>query len=174
MTGQSAGGAVSPGAAVVARLAALGIVLPAVAAPVAAYVPAVRSGRMAYTSGQLPSREGVLLATGLVGDAAGCVTPEEATECARQCAINALAALVGVTIGGTLDEIVRVVKVTGYVASAPGFTGQPAVIDGCSRLLVDVFGDAGRHARSAVGAAALPLNAPVEIDLLVELRDSNE
>lgn len=157
-----------PDAQVGGRLASLGIVLPPAPAPVASYVPAVRSGQLAYTSGQLPLRQGVLAATGLVGDTAGYVTAAEATECARLCAINALAALTAVA---ALDDIVRIVKVTGYVASGPGFTGQPAVLDGCSRLLVDVFGDAGRHARSAVGVAALPLNAPVEVDLLVELRD---
>ena len=160
-----------PDSQIAERLASLGVVLPPAPAPVAAYVPAVRSGRMAYTSGQLPFRQGVLAATGLVGDATGYVTAEDASECARLCAINALAALTTVTTGGVLDEVVRIVKVTGYVASAPGFTGQPAVIDGCSRLLVELFGEAGRHARSAVGVAALPLNAPVEIDLLVELRD---
>lgn len=154
-----------------ARLRAAGITLPPATAPVAAYVPALRSGRMAYTSGQLPFRGGVLAATGTVGDSAGTVTPTQATECARLCAINALAALDSVAM---LDRVVQIVKVTGYVASAAGFTGQPAVIDGCSRLLLELFGEAGRHARSAVGVASLPLNAPVEVDLVVELRDPNE
>lgn len=162
----------SPGSKVAVRLASLGIVLPPAPSPVAVYVSAARSGRMAYTSGQLPFRQGVLAATGLVGDAAGCVSAQEANQCARVCTINALAALTTLTTDGTLDEVVRVVKVTGYVASAPGFFGQPAVIDGCSRLLVELFGDAGKHARSAVGVASLPLNAPVEIDLVVEMRDS--
>ncbi|GAA1338992.1 RidA family protein [Saccharothrix algeriensis] len=145
------------------RLAELGVELPAVAAPVAAYVPAVRSGSLVYTSGQLPFVGGALAATGKVG---ADVSPEEAKAHARTCALNALAAveaLVGV------DAIVRVVKVTGYVASADGFTGQPAVLNGASELLGEVFGEAGRHARAAVGVAELPLGAPVEVDLVVEI-----
>ncbi|CAL9655079.1 hypothetical protein SUDANB95_06726 [Actinosynnema sp. ALI-1.44] len=146
-----------------ARLAELGVELPPVAAPVAAYVPAVRSGNHVYTSGQLPFVSGSLAATGKVG---GDVSPEEGKAHARTCALNALAAiddLVG------LDEVVRVVKLTGYVASAEGFTGQPAVVNGASELLGEVFGDAGRHARAAVGVAELPLGAPVEVDLIVEI-----
>ncbi|RKT52103.1 RidA family protein [Saccharothrix australiensis] len=145
------------------RLAELGVELPAVAAPVAAYVPAVRSGSLVYTSGQLPFVSGSLAATGKVG---GDVSPEEAKAHARTCALNALAAidaLVGV------DAVVRVVKLTGYVASAEGFTGQPAVVNGASELLGEVFGEAGRHARAAVGVAELPLGAPVEVDLIVEI-----
>ncbi len=147
-----------------ARLAELGIRLPAVAAPVAAYVPAVRSGQMVYTSGQLPFVDGGLRRTGKVG---GSVDAEDAAHDAKLCALNALAAideLVG------LDEVARVVRVVGYVASAEGFTGQPRVVNGASELLGRVFGEAGRHARSAIGVAELPLGAPVEVELTVELR----
>lgn len=147
-----------------ARLDELGITLPAVAAPLAAYVPAVRSGAQVFTSGQLPFVDGVLVATGKVGAE---VSAEQAAELARTCALNALAAvhsLVG------LDTVVRVVKVVGFVASAPGFTGQPGVVNGASELLGEVFGEAGVHARSAVGVAELPLGAPVEVELLVEVR----
>jgi len=149
-----------------ARLESLGITLPAVAAPVAAYVPAVQSGSYVYTSGQLPFVEGKLAAAGKVGDA---VSAEQAKDLARSCALNALAAiheLVGI------DSVVRVVKVVGFVASGPGFTGQPAVVNGASELLGEVFGDAGVHARSAVGVAELPMGAPVEVELIVELRSS--
>jgi enamine deaminase RidA (YjgF/YER057c/UK114 family) len=145
------------------RLAELGIELPKVAAPVAAYVPAVRSGDLVFTSGQLPTVAGELLARGLVGTA---VDPDQAKELARTCALNALAAVDSV-VG--LDAVVRVVKVVGFVASAPGFTGQPGVVNGASELLGDVFGDAGQHARSAVGVAVLPLDAPVEVELVVEV-----
>ncbi|MGI8612404.1 MAG: RidA family protein [Nocardioidaceae bacterium] len=146
------------------RLDALGLSVPDVVPPVAAYVPAVRTGSYVYTSGQLPMRAGSLLATGKVG--AG-VDVETATECARQCALNALAAVRAEV--GELAAVTRVVKVVVYVASAPDFTGQPGVANGASSLLGDVFGDAGRHARSAVGVAALPLDAPVEVELLVEV-----
>ncbi|MFD1151314.1 RidA family protein [Saccharothrix hoggarensis] len=146
-----------------ARLAELGVELPPVAAPVAAYVPAVRSGQLVFTSGQLPFVGGALAATGKVG---GDVSPEEAKDHARTCALNALAA-VDALVG--LDSVVRVVKLTGFVASAEGFTGQPVVINGASELLGEVFGDAGRHARAAVGVAELPLGAPVEVDLIVEI-----
>jgi enamine deaminase RidA (YjgF/YER057c/UK114 family) len=145
-----------------ARLGALGITLPAVAAPVAAYVPAVRSGAHVYTSGQLPFVNGALAATGKVGTE---VSAEQAKDLARSCALNALAAihaLVGI------DAVVRVVKVVGFVASAEGFTGQPGVLNGASELLGEIFGDAGAHARSAVGVAELPMNAPVEVELIVE------
>jgi enamine deaminase RidA (YjgF/YER057c/UK114 family) len=145
------------------RLAELGIELPPVAAPVACYVPAVRSGQHVYTSGQLPMVAGKLLATGKVGVE---VTAEEAVGYARTCALNALAAihaLVGI------DNVRRVVKVVGFVASSPDFTGQPTVVNGASNFLGEVFGDAGAHARSAVGVAVLPLDAPVEIELLVEV-----
>ena len=147
------------------RLAELGITLPPVAAPVAAYVPAVRSGAWVFTSGQLPFVDGALPATGLVGPPPH-LGAEQSADLARTCALNALAAvddLVGI------DAVVRVVKVVGFVASAPGFTGQPAVINGASTLLGEVFGDAGVHARSAVGVAALPLGAPVEVELIVEV-----
>jgi enamine deaminase RidA (YjgF/YER057c/UK114 family) len=146
-----------------AKLAALGLALPKVAPPVAAYVPAIRSGNYVYVSGQLPMVDGALLATGKVG---ADVSPEDAKELAARCALNALAAideLVG------LGSVVQVVKLTGFVASAVGFTGQPAVINGASELFGEVFGDAGRHARSAVGVAELPLGAPVEVDVVVEV-----
>jgi enamine deaminase RidA (YjgF/YER057c/UK114 family) len=148
---------------VIERLAELGIRLPPVAAPLAAYVPARRTGNLVFTSGQLPTVDGTLVATGKVGDA---VSAEAAAGLARVAALNGLAAvheLVG------LDFVIAVVKVVGYVASAPGFTGQPAVVNGASELLGEVFRDAGVHARSAVGVAALPLDAPVEIELIVEI-----
>lgn len=145
------------------RLAELGIELPEVAAPVAAYVPAVRTGPLVHTSGQLPFVSGSLAATGKVGAE---LSPEEAKRHARTCALNALAA-VHALVG--IDSVVRVVKVVGFVASAEGFTGQPAVVNGASELLGEVFGDAGQHARSAVGVAELPLSAPVEVELVVEI-----
>ena len=144
-------------------LAALGLMLPPVAAPVAAYVPAVRTGSLVYTSGQLPVVDGQLLATGTVGVQ---VELEEAYACARVCALNALAAI-DALVG--LDSVVRVVKVVGFVASGHGFTDQPKVVNGASELLGQVFGDAGAHARSAVGVAALPMDAPVEVELVVEV-----
>lgn len=147
-----------------ARLDELGLELPSVVPPVAAYVPAVRSGNLVFTSGQLPVVEGALPAVGKVG---ALVTPEHAKELARTCALNALAA-VDALVG--LESVVRVVKVVGFVASAPDFTGQPGVVNGASELLGDVFGEAGQHARSAVGVAALPLDAPVEVELVVEVR----
>ena len=147
-----------------ARLAELDLELPTVVPPVAVYVPAVRSGDLVFTSGQLPMVEGSLPAVGKVG---ALVTPEQAKELARTCALNALAAIEAL-VG--LDSVVRVVKVVGFVASTPDFTGQPAVVNGASELLGDVFGDAGQHARSAVGVAALPLDAPVEVELVVEVR----
>lgn len=149
------------------RLAELGIELPPVAAPVAAYVPAVRSGNLVWTSGQLPMVAGALPATGRVGHGEGLVDPETAAGLARVAALNALAAIA--ELAGSLDRVRRVVKVTGFVASDPGFTGQPGVVNGASELLGQVFGEAGVHARSAVGVAALPLGAPVEIELVVEL-----
>jgi len=148
------------------RLAALGLTLPAVTLPLAAYVPAVRSGSLVYTAGQLPVVEGQLLATGKVGAEVGA---HEAAALARTCALNALAAVVSVT--GSLSAIRRIVKVTGFVASAPDFTGQPQVVNGASELLLEVFGESGRHARSAVGTAVLPLDAPVEIELIAEVSD---
>lgn len=147
------------------RLAELGLQLPAVATPVAAYVPAVRVGDLVYSSGQLPSVAGELVATGKVGAA---VSAEEAADCARVAVLNALAA-VSEQAGG-LDEIERVVRVVIFVASAPEFTGQPAVGNGASTVLGEIFGDAGRHARSAVGVAVLPLDAPVEVELVVQVR----
>ncbi|MCR6688933.1 RidA family protein [Cellulomonas sp.] len=156
-----------------ARLADLGLSLPPVALPVAAYVPAVRTGAYVHTSGQLPLVEGRLVATGKVG---ADVTPEDAQGLARIAALNALAAVAAVVErdGGpagaaALDRIVRVVKVVGFVASDPAFTGQPAVVNGASLLLHDVLGEAGVHARSAVGVAVLPLDAPVEVEVVVEL-----
>jgi len=145
------------------RLAELGITLPAVVAPVAAYIPAVVSGNLVFTSGQLPMVEGVLPATGKLGAA---VSAEEGKELARQCALNALAAVESVI--GSLDRITRIVKVVGFVASDPSFTGQPGVINGASDVLGEIFGDAGVHARSAVGVAVLPLDSPVEVELIVE------
>jgi enamine deaminase RidA (YjgF/YER057c/UK114 family) len=146
-----------------ARLAELGIELPEVAKPLAAYVPAVRSGNLVYTSGQLPMQAGKLAATGKIG---ADVTPEQGKELARICALNALAA-VDSLVG--LDEITQVVKVVGFVASAPGFNGQPGVINGASHLLAEVFVDRGTHARSAVGVSELPLDSPVEVELVVEV-----
>lgn len=142
------------------RLAELGLSLPPVPAPAGAYLPALRHGDLIYTSGQLPLVDGVLAYTGLVGAE---VSVEQAQECARLCALNALAA-VGSLI--PLARLTRIVKMTGFVASAPGFTQQPAVINGASELLAEVFGDAGRHARSAVGVAALPAGTPVEVELV--------
>jgi enamine deaminase RidA (YjgF/YER057c/UK114 family) len=145
------------------RFAELGITLPAVPAPAGAYVPAVRAGDLVFTAGQVPFVDGKIAATGKVGRE---ISPEEAKEHARTCALNALAAvdsLVGI------DSVVRVVKVVGFVASAEGFTGQPGVINGASELLGEVFGDKGQHARSAVGVAELPLGVPVEVELVVEV-----
>jgi len=146
------------------RLASNGLTLPEVAVPVAAYVPAVKTGNYVFTSGQLPSIAGELIAAGLVGSD---VDPETAADCAKQCALNALAAIKSVI--GDLDKVVRVVKVVGFVAAAPGFTAIPPVINGASNLFALAFGDAGTHARSAVGVAALPLNAPVEVEVIVEI-----
>ena len=146
------------------RLAALGLTIPEVTPPVAAYVPAVRTGSYVYTSGQLPMRDGELMHTGKVGSE---VSPDEANECARQCALNALAAVRSQV--GDLSAVTRVVKVVGFVASAPGFTAQPQVVNGASELLGQAFGDAGQHARSAVGVPVLPLDAPVEVELIVEV-----
>jgi enamine deaminase RidA (YjgF/YER057c/UK114 family) len=144
------------------RLAELGLTLPTVAAPVAAYVPAVVHGNLVYTSGQLPFVDGALPATGKVG---GSVSAEDAQSYAATSALNALAAVESVI--GSLDRVTQVVKVTGFVASDPSFTGQPGVINGASTLLGEIFGDSGIHARSAVGVAVLPLDAPVEVELVV-------
>jgi enamine deaminase RidA (YjgF/YER057c/UK114 family) len=146
-----------------AKLTELGIELPPVVAPLAAYVPAVRTGNLVYTAGQLPIEGGELLRTGKVGAE---VSAEDAKALARVCALNALAAvnsLVGV------DQVVKIVKVVGFVASAPGFDGQPGVINGASELFGEVFGDAGAHARSAVGVSELPRNAPVEVEIIAEI-----
>ncbi|MGO1173087.1 MAG: RidA family protein [Actinomycetaceae bacterium] len=147
-----------------ARLVQLGVELPPVATPVAAYVPAVRTGNLVQTSGQLPVVAGEPTHTGLVGAE---VTPEDAYAAARTATLNALAAVRSVT--GSLDAVTRVVKVTGYVASAPGFTGQPQVVNGASELIGEIFGEVGRHARAAVGVAVLPLGVPVEVEVLVEV-----
>jgi enamine deaminase RidA (YjgF/YER057c/UK114 family) len=152
--------------AVEERLAELGLALPEVVAPVAAYVPAVVSGDYVYTSGQLPMVSGELPAKGKVGSGADAVSADTAKDLAATCALNALAAVKGVI--GDLDRITRIVKVVGFVASEPDFTGQPAVINGASELLGKVFGDAGSHARSAVGVAVLPLDSPVEVELIAE------
>jgi len=146
------------------RLEELGLAVPEVAAPVASYVPAVRSGNHIFTSGQLPIREGTLLTTGKVGAQ---VSVEEAVACARQCALNAIAAVRAEV--GDLSRVVRVVKVVAFVASTPEFSGQPGVANGASELLGTVFGDAGQHARSAVGVTVLPLDAPVEVEMTVEV-----
>ena len=145
------------------RLAELGVTLPEVAKPLAAYVPAVRTGDLVYTSGQLPLEGGKPSHSGKVGAE---VTPEEAKAAARTCALNALAA-VHALVG--IDSIVRIVKVVGFVASATGFSGQPGVVNGASEFLGEVFGEAGAHARSAVGVAELPLGVPVEVELIVEV-----
>jgi enamine deaminase RidA (YjgF/YER057c/UK114 family) len=147
------------------RLAELGITVPDVVPPVAAYVPAVQTGIHVYTAGQLPLRDGALIATGKVG---GEVTPELAMECAQQCALNAIAAVRSII--GDLTRVSRVVKVVAFVASTPDFTGQPGVANGASEFIGTVFGDAGKHARSAVGVPVLPLDAPVEVEMLVEVR----
>ncbi|MDI2099257.1 RidA family protein [Ruicaihuangia caeni] len=145
------------------RMRELGLELPAVVTPLAAYVPAVVSGHLVFTAGQLPMRDGALMATGKVGAE---VTPEVANECARVAALNALAAVHAAI--GSLDRITRIVKVVGFVASVPTFTGQPGVINGASELLGEIFGEVGKHARSAVGVPVLPLDAPVEVELVVE------
>lgn len=154
--------------AIEARLAELGLSLPEVAAPVAAYVPAMVSGAHVYTAGQLPFIEGKLPATGKVSaeGVEGTVSPERAKELAATSIVNALAAVKSVI--GNLDRVTRIVKVVGFVASTPDFTGQPAVINGASELLGEIFGEKGQHARSAVGVAVLPLDAPVEVELIAE------
>ena len=146
-----------------AKLAELGITLPAVAAPVAAYVPAMTSGNLLFTAGQLPFVDGTLLATGKVGAE---VSATKGAELARVCALNALAAAHSVL--GSLDKVTRVVKVNGCVASAPDFIGQPQVLNGASEVLAEIFGDKGLHARAAVGVAVLPLDSPVEVELILE------
>jgi enamine deaminase RidA (YjgF/YER057c/UK114 family) len=157
--------AADPAAGPHARLAELGLALPGVSAPRGSYVPALRSGNLVFVSGQIPLADGALIQTGKVG---ADVTPEQAADLARQCALAGLAAVDAVA---GLDRVVRIVKVTGYVASAAGFTGQPGVINGASDLLTAVFGAAGRHARAAIGVAELPLGAPVEVELIAEVAD---
>lgn len=147
-----------------ARLAALGLELPSVAKPLAAYVPATLVGDQVWTSGQLPMRAGALLASGKLGAE---VTPEEGVACAQQCALNALAA--AASLVGGVDAIRRVLKLVVFVASDPSFTGQPAIANGASELMQAVFGDEGSHVRSAFGVAVLPLDAPVELELVVEV-----
>jgi enamine deaminase RidA (YjgF/YER057c/UK114 family) len=146
------------------RLVELGITVPEVVPPVAAYVPAVRTGNLIYTSGQLPARNGEMIAVGKLGDA---VSEEVGYECARQCALNALAAIKAEI--GSLDNVKRIVKAVVFVASTPDFTGQPRVANGASEFLGEVFGEAGKHARSAVGVPVLPLDVPVEVELIVEV-----
>ena len=147
------------------RVQELGLSIPEAPKPVAAYVPAVRTGNYVYTSGQLPMRDGQLIATGKVG---GEVSAEEGTALAQQCALNAIAAVKSIV--GDLSSVVRVVKVVAFVSSTPDFTGQPGVANGASELIGKVFGDAGQHARSAVGVPVLPLDAPVEVEMVVEVR----
>ena len=151
--------------AIDARLAELGIELPDIVPPVASYIPAVVEGSLVFTSGQLPMVSGALPATGKVGDGHGLVPASDAKAYARICALNALAAAKGVI--GSLDRVTRIVKVVGFVASDPSFTGQPGVINGASEVLGEIFGDVGVHARSAVGVAVLPLDAPVEVELVL-------
>jgi len=151
------------------RLAKLGLTVPDVATPVAAYVPALRDGNLIFTSGQLPMVSGDLVQTGKVGDGHGLVPAADAKQLAQICALNAIAAVRSVV--GDLDKVTRVVKVVGFVASDPAFTGQPGVVNGASELLAVAFGDAGVHARSAVGVAVLPLDAPVEVEITVSVQD---
>jgi len=155
--------------AVEERLAALGYAVPEVVPPVAAYVPAVRQGDWVFVSGQLPMRDGVMPATGKVGEGPGLVSPAQAKDLAAFCALNGIAAVKSVI--GDLDKVVRVVKVVGFVAVDPSFFAVPGVVNGASELFGAAFGDAGKHARSAVGVAALPLDAPVEVELIVAVRD---
>lgn len=150
------------------RLAELGLTLPEIVPPLAAYLPAVLDGSRVYVSGQVPMVGGVMAEVGHVGEGDGLVSPERAKELAAVCALNALAAVKSVV--GDLDRVERVVKLVGFVASDPSFTGQPGVVNGASELFANVFGDAGRHARSAVGVAALPLGAPVEVEVIVHVR----
>ncbi len=157
--------------AVEQRLQDLGYDVPQVVAPVAAYVPALQHGDLIFTSGQLPFVEGSLPATGKVGEGPDRVSPETAKDCARLCALNAIAAVKSVV--GDLDKVVRVVKVVGFVASDPSFTGQPGVINGASELLGEAFGDAGVHARSAVGVAVLPMDTPVEVEIVVAVHTAD-
>lgn len=148
-----------------ARLEALGLTLPPAPKPVAAYIPATRSGNLLFVSGQLPFRDGSLMASGRVPDA---VSLDDAYQCARQCVLNGLAVAQGEL--GSIDDIARVVRVGGFVQCEPGYGDQPKVINGASELLGEIFGEAGRHARAAVGSIGLPLNAPVEVEFLFEVK----
>lgn len=158
-----------PPGAVERRLAELGLQVPEVAAPVAAYVPALQQGELVFTSGQLPFVDGALPTTGKVGEGDGLVDPAEAKRLAGLCALNAMAAVKSVV--GDLDRVTRVVKVVGFVASDPTFTAQPGVVNGASELLGEAFAEAGVHARSAVGVAVLPMDTPVEVEITVAVRD---
>jgi enamine deaminase RidA (YjgF/YER057c/UK114 family) len=151
------------------RLAELGLSVPEVVPPVAAYIPALQEGNLVFTSGQLPMVDGAMAHTGKVGDGPGLVSAEDAKALAQACALNAIAAVKAVV--GDLDRVTRVVKVVGFVASDPSFTGQPAVVNGASELLGKAFGDKGVHARSAVGVVALPLDAPVEVEIVVAVAE---
>lgn len=151
------------------KLSELGLTVPTVVAPVGSYTPAKRDGRLVCTSGQLPMVDGALAGTGKVGEGEGLVSPEEAAVLARTCALNAIAAVKSVV--GDLDQVESVVKVVGFVASDPSFTKQPAVVNGASDLLAAAFGDAGVHTRSAVGVAVLPMDAPVEVEIIVSVRE---
>jgi enamine deaminase RidA (YjgF/YER057c/UK114 family) len=151
------------------RLAELGLSVPEVVPPVAAYIPALQEGNLVFTSGQLPMVDGTMAHTGKVGDGPSLVSAEDAKALAQACALNAIAAVKAVV--GDLDRVTRVVKVVGFVASDPSFTGQPAVVNGASELLGKAFGDKGVHARSAVGVAALPLDAPVEVEIVVAVEE---
>jgi enamine deaminase RidA (YjgF/YER057c/UK114 family) len=151
------------------RLAELGLSVPEVVPPVAAYIPALQEGNLVFTSGQLPMVDGAMAHTGKVGDGPGLVSADDAKALAQACALNAIAAVKAVV--GDLDRVTRVVKVVGFVASDPSFTGQPAVVNGASELLGKAFGDKGVHARSAVGVAALPLDAPVEVEIVVAVAE---
>ena len=151
-----------------ARLAELGLDIPDLVPPVAAYVPAMIHGDLVYTAGQLPFVSGVLPATGKVGEGHGLVPAADAKDYARTAVLNALAAVKSAI--GSLDRVTQIVKVTGFVASDPSFSGQPGVVNGASETLVDIFGEAGRHARSAVGVSVLPLDAPVEVEIIVAFR----
>lgn len=151
-----------------AKISELGLVIPTVPAPIAAYVPAVKAGEFVFTSGQLPTVDGKLLAEGIVGNQPGDIDVETAKKCAAQSGLNALAAVKSVI--GSLDNVVRIVKVTGFIACRPDFTNHSAVVNGASELFKEIFGDAGVHARSSVGISALPLGAPTEIELVVQVR----
>lgn len=158
-----------PKGVVEGRLAELGLTVPEVVKPVAAYVPALRDGNHVYVSGQLPAVAGQPMPTGKVGEGEGFVSPEDAKQMAQACALNAIAAIKSVI--GDLDKVTQVVKIVGYVASDPAFSGQPGVVNGASELFGAAFGEAGVHARAAVGVVSLPLDVPVEVEAIVSVRD---